>query len=102
MANKVVFPAKQLDSDLSLTFDFTSQLPSGVTLSGVSVAVALWSGESSTLMTAQTPNISGYVATVVVSGGVTGSIYVVEALATGSDNNPYSISGFVAVVSNTI
>ena len=99
MSQVVEFPLKQADATVPLTFDFTSELPSGVTVSAATTTCTVWSGTDASPQSVVdgAASISGTVVTQVVTGGVNGVIYLLECKATGSDGNIYPLQGYLAV-----
>lgn len=103
MSGYLEFPSKPVDATRPLVFDFTSAVPTGVTIASATATVSVWSGTDSnpSAMLSGSPSVSGLQVTQVVTAGVNGVVYVIEVDATGSDGNIYPRSGFLAVTTDT-
>jgi hypothetical protein len=89
--SRVILPQKNPSSTIFVQFDFTSQILSGDTISGVNGIVAtVYSGVDPTPNNILgTDSVSGAVVTLHVTGGVTGVTYTVSCTVTTT--NGYSL-----------
>ena len=86
-------------ADEPRSVDFISKLPSGVSISSAGAAISLYSGnDPNPEAILKSISFSGTLVTAVFTGGVLGSIYLVEFDVLGSDGNNYVLSGFLAIV----
>lgn len=89
-----MFPPIDPDEIKTAEFDFSSEVPSGTTISGAVVACTTISGSDATpegvlLGVAQ---VSGLVVLQRIRGKVDGVLYVIRAVATDSDGGKHVIS----------
>lgn len=93
------FPAKQTSETYLATFPFQDQLAAGVTISTPSVSVTVFSGVDAnpSAILSGSPAISGTNLTQLITAGVGGTIYEVEAQAYASDGQVLRVVGYIAV-----
>ena len=95
------FPSKAIAEGNFLPFNFLSTLPAGVMLSSAIATCAVESGidaSSSSLITTAVVTSPIVKVPTVAGQGVSGVIYKITVLATGSDSKLYSLSGILAVL----
>lgn len=102
--SRVIFGGKLLGETKSLSFDFTSQLAAGETISSATVTAAVYSGSDPTpsgLLYAS-PAISGAVVSQKVWAGVLGVTYCLLCSATTSTEQVLQLLGYLVVTPNQI
>lgn len=79
--------------------DFLAQFPADAILSGASAAIEVYSGtETSTAGMVGAVTYSGTVATIPVSGGVAGAIYLLTVTGVTAADGTATMSGFIAIL----
>lgn len=74
-----------VDGKLAYTADFSAELTGGATLSAVVWSIAPQSGSPlAPALSGQTDNLSEAQSTIIVSGGLHGRLYVLQAIGTTS------------------
>lgn len=94
------FSPKLQGATIALPFDFTSQLPSGTTISSSSVAAAVYSGvdASPSSIISGSSSASGAVVTQNITAGVAGVIYFLTCTAITSGGLTLQLAGYLAVL----
>jgi len=82
--NRITWEAKYADSAKLYTFDFTSQLALGETISTAVASAASFSAAAGATVTLGTPAISGARVSVLVSAGTEGAIFLIACNITTS------------------
>ena len=102
MSFRQEFPPKPISSTLNVTFDFTSDLASGGTISTKVVTATVYSGAdaapSGIISGAATS--SGNVVTQLLTGGTLGVVYQLLCTITTSNGQTLVKAGYLAVVPN--
>lgn len=100
MTARQEFPSKTSAETKLLTFDFSSDLGAGETLSSAVASCVVWSGTDSapSSMISGALAISGGLITQLFTGGVAGVIYIISMLATTSLGQVIPKTGYLAVV----
>lgn len=75
------------------TIEWSADLPTGVT-----IASCVWVPDAG--LTEDSKSVSGTTSTIVISGGVAGTVYEVQATATGSDGEEYEQYFYLTVQKN--
>jgi hypothetical protein len=99
MGGRVVLDSKKVEETSVVTFDFTSRLNVGATISTQVVTSEVYSGvdASPSAMISGSASASGTVVTQLITGGVLGVLYLLECVITTSDGQTLSLNGFLAV-----
>jgi hypothetical protein len=94
------FQSKTPDETKLLTFDYSSDLGAGETISSTAVSCVVWSGTdaSPSSMISGSATTSGALVTQLFAGGLAGMIYLVRVLATTSLGQVLPKAGYLAVV----
>ncbi len=100
MTSRQEFGSKTTNETRLLTFDFSSFLGVGETITLAAASCVVWSGTdpSPVSMLSGGTSISGALVTQLVAGGLVGVLYVVQMVATTSAGQVLPISGYIAVV----
>lgn len=100
MTSRADLPSKVSGSILLITFDFTSDLAVGETISSQSVTASVWSGTDSlpSDIISGAATVSGAIVTQKIDGGVTGVIYELLCTATTSLGQTLQQIGFLSIV----
>lgn len=100
MTARQEFDSKTTAQTKQLTFDFSSDLGVGETISSTVVSCIVWSGTdaSPTSLISGAAATSGALVTQLFTGGLAGVIYFVSCLATTSLGQVIPKSGYLAVV----
>jgi len=95
-------PNKLLGETKTVTFDFTSQLAVGETISTKSCTAAVYSGTdaSPSSIISGAASSSGAVVSQNITGGVAGVIYTVVCTITTSAGQTLMLAGFLTVLPN--
>lgn len=98
--SRAQLPNKLSGETKNVTFDFTSDLASGETISTKAVAAAVYSGTdaSPSSIISGAASSSGAVVTQTVTGGVTGVLYELTCTITTSASQTLKQVGLLAVV----
>lgn len=101
--SRVTFDGKLLGETVTETFDFTSRLASGETISTAVVTSSVYSGTdaSPSSMISGANTISGTKVTQKITGGTLGVVYKLLCTITTSLSQTLQLSGFLAVVPDT-
>ena len=98
--NRVELPNKTSTEVKNLTFDFSSLLASGETISTKTVTAAVYSGTDATpsgIISGSASN-SGAVVTQAITGGTVGVIYELTCTVTTSASQTLVLVGYMAVI----
>lgn len=97
--NRVELPNKLSGEVKNYTFDFTSLLASGETISTQAVTAAVYSGTDATpsAIISGAASASGSVVTQKITGGTTGVIYELTCTITTSAGQTLILTGLTAV-----
>jgi hypothetical protein len=97
---QAIFPAKLSTEIHLLTFDFSNDLPAGVTISTQSVAAAVYSGVDTSPSSVISGSASDTDQTVTqkVTGGVSGTTYTLTCTITTSDSQTHTKQGFLTII----
>lgn len=100
MSGRVTFAGKYVGETLRLSFDFTSQLAVGETLSSASVACTVWSGTDPSPggLVSGSASISGAIVTQGITGGLLGVVYELACSVTTSLGQTLQITGYLPLV----
>ena len=100
MTARIEFGSKLTNETRQLTFDFSSYLTTGETISTAVPSCAVWSGTdaSPSSLISGASAISGALVTQLFAGGLAGVIYVVQMVATTSIGQILPLSGFLTVM----
>ena len=100
MSSHVILEPKQSGSTEPYTFDFTSKLASGETISTQIVAAAVYSGTdaSPSSIISGSATASGAIVTQKLTAGTIGVIYRLTCTITTSSSNTFVLTAFLAVV----
>ena len=102
MTSRVIVPSLALGETRTVTFDLTSELTIGETISSASVSALVWSGTDSTpsaLISGSASPATPFV-NQKVSGGVAGTVYSLVCSALTSLGNVVVQTAFLAVVAS--
>lgn len=99
---RVEFPPKLSGEVYNVTFDFTSRLAVGETISTQTVAASVYSGTDSSpsSLISGSASASGAVVTQKITGGTIGVIYELKCTVTTSASQTLVLAGLLAVVSD--
>lgn len=99
---KVTFPQKNPADTLPLVFDFSSYLPTSVTVSSAVTSATVYSGTdaSPTALISGSPTVSSPTVTQNTIGGVEGVTYIVSCSATLSNAAIITLQGYLSVLSS--
>lgn len=100
MSNTVELLPKLVGEVVPRTFDFTSKLAVGETISSAAVTAAVYSGSDAvpTSIVSGGPSISGAVVTQNFTAGILGTIYQVTCTVQTSLSHTFQLSGYLAIV----
>lgn len=102
--NQLIFPAKAVGELNPYVVNFSDRLQFGESINGASVAITVFSGTdpnpNALLSGAATYDASGNV-TQNLTGGLSGVIYNVTFIITGTNSHNYVKVGQLAVISNS-
>ena len=101
--SRVILSPKLVGETKTITFDFTSMLAVGETISTKSTAASVFSGvdgSPSNVISGAASN-SGAVVSQGVTGGVAGTIYNLLCTITTSTSQTLILGGFLAVLPNS-
>lgn len=100
--SRVLLPSKTALESENFTFDFTSRLAAGETLSSASCAATVYSGvdASPQAIISGPSSISGAKVTQLIVAGVEGVIYDVACTALTSFGQTLVLPGFLTIVPN--
>lgn len=98
--SRLQFPLKTADETVLLSFDFTSRLLPGITISSQTVTAEVYSGTDPAPwgLLNGAPSASGQVISQSVFEGEEGVTYLLTATANTSDSQAVSLSGYLTVV----
>jgi hypothetical protein len=102
--SRIIFGGKLLGETAKLTFDFTSRLAVGESISSASTSATTYSGTDgspSSLISGAASISSGQVAQT-VTGGTLGVTYLLTCTAVTSTSQHLTLSGFLAVVPDSL
>ena len=95
------FSPKDATETVLLTWDFTLDLPAGVTLTGTpSITLAVVSGVQDSnigTMTVGSPQLSGNQVLQLITAGISGNSYSAVAKCNASDGEVFAIGGTIAI-----
>jgi len=94
------FQSKTTDETKQLTFDYSSDLGAGETITSTAVSCSVWSGTdpSPTSLVSGSATISGSLVLQLITGGLAGVIYFVRCLATTNAGQVLPKGGYLAVL----
>lgn len=97
--SRVELPSKLASETKNVTFDFSSQLAVGETISTQAVTAAVYSGTdaSPSSLISGAASASGAVVTQKVTGGVTGVLYELTCTITTSAGQTLNLVGLLAI-----
>lgn len=97
--SRVIFPGKYSGDTAIHTFDFTSKLSSGETLSTASVAATVYSGTdaSPSALVSGSSTISGQKVTQVITAGTEGVTYKLICTVTTSSSQTLTLTAFLTI-----
>ena len=100
---QAIFPAKLSTETHLLTFDFSNDLPAGVTISTQVVTAAVYSGvdASPSSIISGSASDSSQTVTQLVTGGVSGTTYLLTCAITTSDSQAHAKQGFLSILPST-
>lgn len=100
--SRIVLEGKLLGETVTETFDFTSRLAAGETISSASVSATTYSGTdaSPSLIVNGSASISGQTVTQSITGGVLGVTYDLVCTIATSLGQTLQLSAYLAVVPN--
>lgn len=98
--SRTTWDPKRTGESVNLTFDFTSRLASGETISTQVVTASVYTGTdaSPSGLISGSASASGAVVTQKITGGVAGVIYYLLCQITTSAGQTLDMEGFLAVV----
>jgi hypothetical protein len=103
MTSRVVTKPKYTGETRNIVFDFTSELASAETISGVAITLSVYSGTDLTpAVLSGNPTISGPRVTQKVQAGIVGVTYAMVCEATTSAAQVLSISTYLTIVPNLV
>lgn len=79
--NRITFGVKYASATKTYTFDFTSDLAIGETISSAVLGSAIYSGNSGATVTLGSETVSGARVSVPISGGTEGAIFLIDCMA---------------------
>ena len=100
--SRVTFRSQYASEARNLVFDFSSQLAVGETISSASVSAAVYSGATGSTLTLGTDSTSGSQVTCLASAGTEGVTYTVTCEAVTSLGQTVSLTGYVAIIPETV
>jgi hypothetical protein len=97
---RIVLPPKLLGASQNVTFDFTSSLAVGETITSQSVTASVFSGTdpSPSSILSGVATSAGSVVTQLVTGGVAGTVYELLCTANTSASQTLQLSAYLAVI----
>ena len=100
MSNRAQLPSKYSGETLTVTFDFTSSLASGESISTQSVSASVYSGTDAapSSIISGSASASGAVVSQKVTGGVSGVLYELDCAITTSAGQTLHQFGLLAVI----
>lgn len=101
--NRVIFPGKYSGATITTTFDFTSQLASGETISTQAVTAVVYSGTdaSPSSLISGSATASGAIVSQKVTAGTVGVTYLLTCTITTSASQTLILTGLLVVVPTT-
>jgi hypothetical protein len=97
--NRVELAPKLLSEVGPRVVDFISKVPATETIVSCTTTASVWSGNDPSPSAIIGGNsVSGTQVTQLFSGGVAGTIYLIDFLASTSISHTYKLSGYLAVV----
>jgi hypothetical protein len=98
--SRIILKAKVVGTSENRTFDFTSQLATGETISTQSVACSVFTGvdASPSSMISGAASHSGAIVTQLIIGGVAGVIYELVCTVTTSLGQTLKLTGYLAAI----
>lgn len=99
-----IFDGKYSGESIELTFDFTSALAAGETISSAATSAVTYSGTdaSPSAVIGAPAEISGQTVKQLVTGGVEGVMYNLTCAAVTSEGQTVQIQGFLAIIPATL
>lgn len=98
-STRTIIPPKTDSSIITLTFDFTSQLAAGETLSTATVTATVYSGTDLVIdIFSGSPAASNGLVTQKVKAGVLGVIYTLLCSVTTSASQTLEQAGYLAII----
>lgn len=100
---QAIFPAKLSTETHLITFDFSNDLPAGVTISTQAVTSILYSGvdASPSSVISGVASDTAQIVTQKVTGGVSGATYLLTCTITTSDSQTHAKQGFLTIAPST-
>lgn len=100
---QAIFPAKTSSEIHLLSFDFSNDLPAGVTISTQIVSAAVYSGVDATpsAIISGAATDTAQVVTQLLTGGVSGTTYLLTCSITTSDSQTHVKQGFLSIIPST-
>jgi hypothetical protein len=93
-----ITPAKLVNEDVKITFDFANEMIAGSTISTFTCTATAYSGvDASPSSIVSTTFISGQTVTVIIDDGVEGCIYLLTFTITTSDSQVRIAQTFLAI-----
>ncbi len=96
--NRAIFPGKPANETLRISFDFSSSIAVGETVSSASANATVYSGDEDATLTCGTDTTSGGEVSLNISGGTEGVTFLVTCVATTSAGQVLLQSGYVTIV----
>lgn len=102
-SNRVIFPGKYNGSTQTLTFDFTSLIASGETISTQSVAAVVYSGTdaSPSAILSGSASHSGAIVSQNITAGTVGVTYLLTCTTTTSASQTLLLTGLLVIMPTT-
>ena len=102
MGSLTTFPPKALLSNIFISFDYTSALVPGETISGASVFASVFSGTDANpqSMVVGAATVEGMIVIQEITGGVAGVLYLFSCQVATSLGNSKILQGHLAVLSD--
>lgn len=102
--SRVLIPPKPVGSTYNQSFDYTSQLAVGETISTQVVTATVWQGTDATPSTiiSGLASTSGAIVTQSITGGTLGVIYKLLCTITTSTGQTLLLVGYLAIVPDVV
>lgn len=102
--SRVLIPPKPVGSTYNQSFDYTSQLAVGETISTQVVTATVWQGTDATPSTiiSGSASASGAIVTQSITGGTLGVIYKLLCTITTSTGQTLLLVGYLAVIPDVV
>lgn len=104
MVGRVTLSGKYQGETKNITFDFTSQLAAGETISSQTVSATVYSGidSSPSAIISGSASVSGAVVTQAITAGVLGVTYELKCQVTTSAGQTLQLTGYFPIVPELI